>query len=99
MILQIQFGRKAFRYSRKIQASPGLFIHIAEVFDKAFPVAPVLLDLDPALEVDLGAQEPFGIFPGLGADALEHLTLLADEPALVSLPLTVDHRVNIDDLL
>ena len=43
-----------------------------EVVDKTFLVAPVLLDLDPALQIDLDVEKAFQVFPGEGSDLPEH---------------------------
>ena len=88
---------------RKIPANYGwenlLLLVVAERADIVHIVAPVFLDLDPSLEVDLCAHETLDIAAGLGRDLLEHRAVFADDDTLVARLFAVDGRVDLDDLV
>lgn len=54
----------------------SLLLVVAEVSDIIHIVSPILLDLDPSLEVDLCAHEALDVAAGLGRDLLEHRAVL-----------------------
>ena len=62
----------------------SIVVRVAEIADQILAVAPVLLDLDPRLEIDLRSHEFFAVLAGHRADLLEHLAVLADDDALVA---------------
>ena len=65
--------------------------------DEIHVVAPVLLDLHPRLHVDLRAHELLDVLPRERADVLEHVSMLADDDALMAGLFAVDRHVEVDD--
>src|SRR6202522_3734718 len=61
-----------------------------EIFDEAAAGAPLLLHLDEEFEEDACAEEGFDVLAGGGADAFEHLALLADQGGLLAGALAED---------
>lgn len=58
--------------------------------DQSLSVAPVLLHLDPALQMNADIKEPLHILAGIGGNFFEHRAFLADHNALVAFTLAVN---------
>ena len=71
----------------------------AKAADEVQVIPPALLDLHPGLQVDLGAQKALHVCPGHGGDLLQHGPLLADDNALMRIPLAVNGCLHIHDIL
>ena len=61
----------------------NLLVVIPEIGHGGRAVSPVLLDLDPEVEVDFRAEHLLEILARVSADELESLAALADDDALV----------------
>ena len=68
----------------------------AEVAQGRHGIAPILLDLDPCLEIDLRAHEVLDILAGKLAYLLEHRALFADDNALMAVLFAVYRHFKID---
>lgn len=67
---------------------------------KLFGVAlPVLGDLDPQVEIDLGAQQVFDLATGRGTHLPQPGTTLADDDALLTISLDVQRGVYVDQVV
>src|ERR1700757_2089535 len=67
---------------------------------KLFGIAlPVLGDLDPQIEIDLGAQQLLDLAPRGGAHFAQPGTTLADHDPLLAVALDVKNRVHVDQIV
>ena len=76
-----------------------LFVFETEIAKKPLAVAPVLLDLYPALEIDLTAEEALDARPRLGSYLFEHRAFFADDDTLVAVSFAVYHGFYIHHIL
>src|SRR3954467_3067634 len=62
-------------------------------------VLPLAEDGDVQIQVHPGAQQLLQAHPRLAADGLDHLATAAEQPRLLGLPLDVQQRVHLDQLV
>ena len=58
-------------------------------------VAPIFLDLDPALQINVSAEQRFHLLPCGAGNAFEHGATLADDDTLVRLTLAEDLSIDL----
>ena len=72
---------------------------VAELFHGFLAAAPVFIDFDEALEVDLLAEEAFELFACLGTHALEGYALMSDDDSFLGLAFHVDDGLDAYEVL
>src|SRR5699024_6071437 len=60
---------------------------------------PLLGDLDPHIEIHSATQQRLDVRAGSCPDLLESLSLAAEDDGFLTVPLDVQHRVHVDEIL
>ena len=97
-IRQIINGNHRNRRAVKVHARKLFAIVQAEIVNQSFFIAPVFLDLYPALQIDLDVEKALQIFSGKSGNAAQHGAVFADKDALVGFPFAVDCGINVQQV-